>query len=261
MNALYHVGNKAKLGNNVKIGFGAYVEDDVVIGNNVIIGPHALIYNGSVIGDSTIIEPYCIIGHPTKMEVQKWDFSTTSPKVKDLIVEKPTTIIGEDSIIRSGTVIYKHVIIGKSLRTGHSALIREHTTIGDEVIIGTHAILDGYIKVGNKSMVQSQCYVAQSVRIGYGVFIAPNCTFLDNKKIILGEGLNGATIEDYVRIGGSTVILPGVRIEKYAVIGAGSVITKSIPSKAIAYGVPAKVKDFQSDEEITAYVESIEAWK
>jgi acetyltransferase-like isoleucine patch superfamily enzyme len=185
----------------------------------------------------------------------------SSPKVTAFLIKDPVTRIGERSIIRSGSTIYKHVVIGRKLRTGHGVLIREHVTLGDNCVIGTQAILDGYVKVGDKSMIQSQCYIAQSVRIGNGVFIAPGCIFLDNKKVLLGQGLEGPTVEDYVRISAGTKILPGITIQKYALIGAGSVVTKNIPSKAIAYGIPAEVKGFQSDDEIGSYVNSITKWE
>ena len=243
------------------MGFKAYVEDEAKIGANVSIGRFAEILSGSVIGSNCVIGSHCIIGHPSKLELQKADFSAASPKISDLIVKEPVTKIGERSIIRSGSIIYKHVVVGKNLRTGHSALIREHVTIGDNCIVGTQAILDGYIKVGSGSMIQSQCYVSQSVRIGNGVFIAPGCVFVDNKKIILGQGLNGATIEDYVRISAGTKVLPGVTIGKYALIGAGAVVTKDIPPKALAYGVPAEIKAFQKDEEIEKYVTSMANWQ
>lgn len=258
---MLHIDEDVELGQNVEIGFGSYVEDKVVIGNNVEIGPHTLILSGSVIEDNCVIGSHCTIGHPPKIGVQKVDFSATSPKVKDLIINDSAARIGENSIIRSGSTIYKHVVIGKRLRTGHNILIREHTRIGDNCVIGTQAVLDGYVEVGSKSMIQSQCYVAQSVRIGSGVFVAPGCMFFDNKKIVLGEGLNGATIRDYVRIGGGAKILPGITLGEYAFIGAGSVVTKSIASKAIAYGAPSVVRGFQKDVEIKKYVNSIKNWQ
>ena len=239
----------------------AYVDDEAEIGNNVSIGRFAEILSGSVIGDNCFIGGRCIIGHPSKLELQKVDFSAGSSKVSELIVKEPVTRIGEGSVIRSGSIIYKHMVVGKSLRTGHGVLIREHVTIGDNCVVGTQAILDGYIRVGSGSMIQSQCYVAQSVRIGDGVFIAPGCVFLDNKRMILGQGLEGAKIEDYVRISAGTKILPGVTIGKYALIGAGSVVTKDVPAKAVAYGVPAEIKRFQSDVEINKYVDSIVNWQ
>ena len=255
-----YVSGGAQLGKNVKIGYGAYVEDNAVIGDNVTIGHHSIIYSGSIIGEETVIGSFCVIGHPTKMELQKWDFSATSPKVKDMIINEPITRIGPKSIIRSGTIIYRYVIIGERLRTGHDALIREHTTIGDRVVVGTRATLDGYLKVGDGTMIRTQCYIAQSVKIGKGVFIAPNCLFFDNKKMILGEGLNGAVVEDFVRIGGGTKVLPGVRIGKYSVVGAGSVVTKDIPTKVLAMGIPASVRRTLTEEEIESYVKSVENW-
>jgi len=52
-----------------------------------------------------------------------------------------------------------------------------------------------------------------------------------------------------------------VTIGKYAIIGAGSVVTKDIPSKAVAYGVPAEIKAFQKDKEIEKYVTSMANWQ
>lgn len=255
------LGKNVELGSDVHFGDGVYVEDGAKIGDNIRVGPFTQILSGSVIEDNCVIGSHCIVGHLSKFELQKTDFSITSPKVAEFVIKEPTTRIGKGAIIRSGSTIYKHVVIGRKLRMGHGALIREHVTLGDNCIVGTQAILDGYIKVGNKSMIQSQCYIAQSVRIGNGVFVAPGCIFLDNKKIILGQGLDGPTVEDYVRVSAGTKVLPGITIGKYALIGAGSVVTKDMPSKAIAYGVPAEVKAFQSDEEIRKYVGSIEVWE
>lgn len=239
----------------------AYVDDEAKMGHNVSIGRFAEVLSGSVIGDNCVIGSCCIIGHPSKLELQRADFSAASPKVSDLIVKEPATKIGAGAIIRSGSIIYRHVVIGEKLRTGHNTLVREHVTIGDNCVVGTNAILDGYIRLGSNSMIQSNCYITQSTTIGNGVFISPGCAFFDNKKIILGEGLERTTIQDYVRIGGGTKILPGITIGKYALVGAGSVITKDLPPKAIAYGVPAKVKGFQKDEELQKYVDSIAGWQ
>jgi len=181
--------------------------------------------------------------------------------VSDLIVKEAVAKISKGAIIRSGSILYRHVVVGERLRTGHNTLIREHVTLGDRCVVGTNAILDGYSSVGSNSMIQSNCYITQSTRIGYGVFISPGCAVFDNKRIILGEGLERTMISDYVRIGGGTKILPGITIGKFALVGAGSVVTKDVPSKAIAYGVPAEIKGFQKDEEIQKYTKSVSNWQ
>ena len=89
---------------------------------------------------------------------------------------------------------------------------------------------------------------AGKVKFGDNVFIAPNCSFytaghpLDVEK--RNEGLEYAKpieIGDNVWIGGNVVILPGVTIGSNTVIGAGSIVTKDIPSNVVAVGNPCKV--------------------
>lgn len=259
--SLHYIGKDAKVDKNVEVGYGAYIQEGAKIGKKVEIKPFAVILSGAVIEDNCIIGDHCIIGHPAKLQLQKTDFSATSPKVADFIVKEPIARVGEGSIIRSGSTIYRHVKIGRKLRTGHNVLIREHVALGDNCVVGTQAVLDGYISLGDRSMVQSQCYIAQSVKIGKGVFVAPGCIFMDNKNMILGKGLAGIRIGDYARIGGGAKILPNITIGEHVLIGAGSVVTKDIPPRAVAYGVPAEVKRFQSEAEIKEYMDTIEEWE
>ena len=110
-------------------------------------------------------------------------------------------------------------------------------------------------------MIQGQCQLTQSVRIRRVVIIGPGCLFFDNKRIILGEGLNGSTVEDFVRIGGGTKVLPEVNIGKYSMIGSDSLVDRDIPEKALAFGVPAKVQRILNKLEIELYVKSITEWE
>ncbi len=246
---------------DVDLGYGAYIEDGAQLGRNVEIKPFAVVLSGAVVEDNCIVGDHCVIGHPTKLQLQQADFSATSPNVARFVIKEPATRVGEGSIIRSGSIVYQHVKIGKNLRTGHNVLIREHVSLGSNCVVGTQAVLDGYIKMGDRSMVQSQCYVTQSVSIGKGVFIAPGCIFMDNKRIILGKGLAGITIEDFARIGGGSKILPGITVGTHALIGAGSVVTKDIPARAVAYGAPAEVKRVQSEADINEYLATITDWE
>lgn len=86
------------------------------------------------------------------------------------------------------------------------------------------------------------------VKFGDNVFIAPNCGFytaghpLDAKR--RNEGLEYAKpieVGNNVWIGGNVVVLPGVKIGDNVVIGAGSIVTKDIPSNVVAVGNPCKV--------------------
>ncbi|MDR6878654.1 acyltransferase [Bacillus sp. 3255] len=113
--------------------------------------------------------------------------------------------------------------------------------------------LDDYIKMGMK--VGGNCAIQPGVvfdyshcwliKIGNNVTIAPQAYLLahdaSTKSIINYTKLGSITIEDNVFIGARALIMPGVTIGKNSIIGAGSIVTKSIPADSVAVGNPAKV--------------------
>ena len=89
---------------------------------------------------------------------------------------------------------------------------------------------------------------AAKVKFGDNVFIAPNCGFYTAGHPIDAESRNAGLeyakpieVGNDVWIGGNVVVLPGVKIGSNVVIGAGSVVTKDIPSNSVAVGNPCKV--------------------
>ncbi len=88
------------------------------------------------------------------------------------------------------------------------------------------------------------------VTIGRHVMMGISCIIITQNHKFLEEGFDGVIgkdvlIDDYAWIGHRVIILPGVRIGKHAIVGAGSVVSKSIPDYAIAVGNPAVVKKFR----------------
>lgn len=223
------------------------------------IGEHCHIFPGTNLGERSKVGDLVTLGHPAKLDITGRDVTLESPRVADLLVHSPGILIGPESIIRSQSILYSRVSTGRII-TGHGTIIREHTSLDDNCVIGTRALLDGYIRIGKRSQIQSHCYVAQSVRIGNFVFMGPQCTFLDNKRIILKveEDLFGATIEDYVRVGGGSIILPNVVIGRGAFIGSGSIVSKSVRPYALALGCPARESRLLSMEEFSEYRASID---
>ena len=128
-----------------------------------------------------------------------------------------------------------------------------------------------FAKIGSNSYIEPPfyCDYGYNIEIGESFYANHNCIFLDCAKITIGnyvmlgpnvnlytathpldaklrrkslEQAYPITIEDDVWIGGNVTILPGVTIGKNSVIGAGSVVTKSIPANCLAYGNPCKVQ-------------------
>ena len=133
---------------------------------------------------------------------------------------------------------------------------------------GVHLYSDIIIETGQKGSViidkdthvQPRCSISAyigSVQIGKRVEIAPNCAFYPyNHMITPGEKIRNQPlsskgdiiIENDVWLGFGVIVLENVRIGAGAVIGAGSVVTKSVPSYAIAVGNPAKIIAYRRDQ-------------
>jgi len=143
--------------------------------------------------------------------------------------EVQTDHIGDGTTIWQYCVILKDAIIGKNCNINFNVFIENDVLIGDNVTI--------------KSGVQ----LWDGLRIGDNVFIGPNATFTNDlipRSKVYPESFKKTIIEEGVSIGANTTIIAGNVIGKYALIGAGSVITKSVPSFTLWYGNPAIKRGF-----------------
>ena len=130
---------------------------------------------------------------------------------------------------------------GENCVVADGAIIQGNVRFGDNCSVQPYTILTGYGSVEDPS---GQITLGDGVRIAsHGMIIAANHNFSAPDKPIHGQGLTNApiTIEDDVWIGGRVNLTAGITIGHGSVIGAGSVVTKNIPAKSIAVGIPAKV--------------------
>ena len=106
---------------------------------------------------------------------------------------------------------------------------------------GTGSVIEDRCKVGDRTSIQTGVYIPTNTIIGSDVFIGPRACFTNDKHMGRGEiNLIGARVGDHARIGANSTILPGVKIGRDSVIGAGAVVTKDVPDFAIVAGVPAR---------------------
>ena len=158
----------------------------------------------------------------------------------------------------------KHVFIGDRViiyraRDGGGVEIGTRSYLYGETIIHTGS--GGSLRIGANSHIHPKCHIMaykSKIQIGDEVQIASNCAFypydhgvdLDaqiNEQPLSSKG--DIIIQDDVWLGYGVIVLSGVRIGKGAVVGAGSVVSKSIPDNGIAVGVPAKVIKIRSKKE------------
>jgi acetyltransferase-like isoleucine patch superfamily enzyme len=153
--------------------------------------------------------------------------------------------IGNNAVIRTGTVIYCDVIIGNNFQTGHNVIIRECCEIGDGVSIGTASILENYVIIGDKVNIQSNVYIPTNTIIGNDIFIGP-CVVMANDKYPRSDFLRGPMILDGAVIGANSTLLPRITIGESAFVAAGSLVTKDVPKGMMAIGSPAKIQEIPS---------------
>ena len=125
-------------------------------------------------------------------------------------------------------------------------------SIDDGSKIGTFVEIQRGAFIGKNCKISSHSFICEGVKIGDGVFVGHNVSFINDKypKAVNDDG-SLQTDEDWnmvetyvgnqVSIGTSATILCGVKIGDHATIGAGSVVTKDVPSGAIVAGNPAKI--------------------
>lgn len=134
--------------------------------------------------------------------------------------------------------IQQDVTIGPRTRVGSFTLIHAGATIGADVTIGSHCNICNCL-IGDRVSIQTGCHITRGVTVEDDVFIGPGVVTLNDK--LRGGGANSfPTICSGAKIGGGTVILPGVTIGRNALIGAGSVVTDDIPDGAVVIGNPAR---------------------
>jgi acetyltransferase-like isoleucine patch superfamily enzyme len=153
--------------------------------------------------------------------------------------------IGPRARIRRGTIIYGGSRIGNNLETGHNVIIREENDIGDNFRIWNNSVIDYGCHIANNVKIHNNVYIAQYTIIEDDVFIAPGVTLANDLHPGCPhshECMRGPYIKRGAQIGINSTIMPRIIIGEYAVIGAGSVVTKNVPDGTVVYGNPAEVK-------------------
>jgi UDP-2-acetamido-3-amino-2,3-dideoxy-glucuronate N-acetyltransferase len=145
--------------------------------------------------------------------------------------------------------------IGPDTRIGNFVLIRDHTIIGCGCMIGSYVDIEGDVRIGDHVCLQSGCYLTRGVIIEDAVFCGPRIVTMNDKRIsyrrpALRFDRKAPRILRAARIGGASILCPGVTVGENALIGAGSVVTRDVPDRTIVTGNPACVVGHVPDNEI-----------
>ena len=176
------------------------------------------------------------IATPNRIDPQAVVGEIPGREISDL-----TLTIGPHAIVRSFSVIYAGSSIGAHLETGHGVVIREQNRIGDQLSIWNNSTIDYGCIIGNRVRMHSGVYVAQFTVIEDDVFLAPGVMIANDRHPICADCMKGPTIKRGARVGINVTLLPEVVIGEDALVGAGAVVTKDVPPRAVVVGNPARV--------------------
>ena len=203
-----------------------YVSESAIIGRNVKIGQNAIIHENVEIGDDSIICENCIIGEPESESYYNGHY------------KNPRTVIGRNSLIRSGTIIYSGSIFGEHFTTGNMASIRENSKFGKNCVVGTQCDIQGDVVFGDYCRLNSHIQISKKCIFGNFVFIYPFVVFTNDPHPPSNQ-LIGSNVKDFSQIGAGSVILPGIIIGKHSFIGANSLVNKNVDDFELHSGNPA----------------------
>ena len=144
-------------------------------------------------------------------------------------------------------------VIGDGTRLWAFTHILPGAKIGKDCNICDFVFVENDVVIGDRVTIKSGVQLWDGTAIGDDVFIGPNVTFTNDKHPRSKKPLNEyptTIIENRASIGANSTLLPGITIGQGCVIGAGSVVTKSVPPFAIVYGNPARIRGYSDSIQV-----------
>ena len=135
--------------------------------------------------------------------------------------------------------------IGKNTKVWQFCVILPDAEIGDYCNICANVLIENKVKVGNHCTIKSGVQLWDGVTLEDNVCVGPNVTFTNDRVPRAGNKnykMYPTTVKKGASISANSTVVAGVTIGEYALIGAGSVVTKDIPPHTVWYGNPATMR-------------------
>jgi UDP-2-acetamido-3-amino-2,3-dideoxy-glucuronate N-acetyltransferase len=199
------------------------------------VHPSAIVYPGTVLGEGVKVLEGAVVGKQP----------TLSPRSTAKREPLPPAELGDGTIVSTGAIVFAGTTVGARVILGDQSCVRERVTIGDDVVLGRGSLIENDTTVGALTKIQAGAYITAYSTLEDSVFIAP-CVVTTNDNFMgrtdaRHDLMRGPTIRRGARVGGGAVLCPAVEIGEEAFVGAGAVVTRDVPPRALVVGNPARV--------------------
>jgi acetyltransferase-like isoleucine patch superfamily enzyme len=208
------------------------------------IAESAVVYPGTELGEDVVVGDNAVVGKRP----------TLGKRSTARRGELPPLVVGDGCAILACAVVFAGTRLGRGVIVGDQACVRERCELGDDVVVGRGSLVENDVAIGARTRIQANAYVTAYSTLEEDVFIAPGVTTTNDnfmgrteKRLSL---IRGATIRRGARVGGGAVLLPGIEVGEDAFIGAGAVVLRDVPARAVMVGNPARKIREVPDEEL-----------
>ena len=150
----------------------------------------------------------------------------------------------ENFFIHETSIIDKKVKIGKKTKIWHWCHISKNSIIGKNCTLGQNVFIGENVKIGNNVKIQNNVSVYKVVEIKDDVFVGQSVGFTNVKKprSFKNQKKNflKTVVEKGSTVGANSTLICGIKLGKYSLVGAGSVVTKSVKNYQSVFGNPAR---------------------
>lgn len=153
-----------------------------------------------------------------------------------------------DFFVHDTCIVDGDVSIGHGTKIWHFSKLLGPCSVGESCVLGQNVVVERHVTIGNRVRVQNNVSIYSGVELADDVFCGPSMVFTNvstpRSHYPRREQLESTKVNQGASIGANATIVCGVEIGAYAMIGAGSVVTKDVVPYGLMVGVPARLVGF-----------------
>jgi acetyltransferase-like isoleucine patch superfamily enzyme len=210
----------------------------IVLGDRCTIGAGVVLHGGVRAGSGVRIEDHTIVGQPEYGYAVRQLYPGAGA----------ATEIGAGVVLRAGAIVYAGVQVGDDTSIGHHTLLRSFVAVGAGSQLAHNLTVERGSRIGSGVRCSPGSHITAATVVEDRVFLGAGVRTVNDRELIWRDPdhetpLLAPRFEEGAKVGSGATILAGITIGAGALVGAGSVVTRDVPAGAVAYGVPARVRN------------------